>query len=391
MKGRRGGARDGARRNFARVKLEKSPCVPSDRWVLSPLMIAKTIRPLVPLAALGALIPLFASAQSSVTTDAVGFIRVDLTAGADNFVSLPLMEAPEFEGSIASASAGQDDAFTLDLNSSLSVSNDAWANSHYVRFTSGAADGKFFTVTANDSGSVTIDSIGDDLSGVAQGDTLKVVEYWTLAKLFPPESQDALVESTGDLGFQRGSEVLMPDVVGDGINRAPSDRFYVTDSEWRESPGGSNADDIKIMPDKYIIIRQDESASDDMNLVLSGTVPNETINTFIVKSNQKQDNYLSHGRPVGVSLNELGLGSAFEDSGGDLGFQREDELLYWDSPSGINPAPDKRFYRVNGSWREAPGGANAGSFVLESNSAFVIRKSSGNQTETVEWKNEPSY
>jgi len=331
-----------------------------------------------------------ASNLNAATTDPVGYITSELTAGADNFVTVPLKSAPDFTGSVSTATAQGVDMYVITLAGAVNFSDDVFNDTHYLRFLDNAGEGKHFAILDTLSNSLIIDSLGDDLSAVMLNDRVEVVRYWTLAQLFDPATQESLVVSTGNLPFQRGSQVLLPDLQGVGRNKAPKNAFFITDTEWRRASDFSNADDVVLLPESYIIVRQD-SAAGVRKLIVSGTVPTEKLTAYIYQETVDNDTLLTHGRPNAMRLDQLGFGTEFSDSSGNLPFQRSDQLLVWFNPQGRNPAPDTTFFRVGGEWRRASDFSNADDFLLESNTAFIVRKKGQGTAVTKTWKNSPTY
>lgn len=332
----------------------------------------------------------FPTFSPAATSDPVGAMTVTLNEGADNFIAIPFTSAPSFQGSVASIANTAGDIYAVGLGADFAASaSDGLAGLYYVRFLSGAAEGKYFTILNSALSSVSIDSLGDDLSGVQVGDSFAVFEYYTLSSLFPPATQTAILASTGNLTFQRGSEVLIPNVSGSGLNRAPNLKYYVTSTEWKNTADFSNADDVVLYPDSFIIVRQ-KSGAGSRDLVLFGSVPMHSNSTYVTQLTSANDNYLSYARPLDSTLADLDLGIEFLDSTGNLTFQRGDELLLWLSPTGLNPSPNKKFYRVGGQWRDTADFSVADSFVVKAGSALIIRKKAGVQ-QTLVWKEIPNY
>lgn len=346
--------------------------------------------PTLALAFAATLLPISAE-PVSVTTDPVGVISFELTPGADNFVTFPLKSAPLYVGLSESADFdSENDELVLVLDADIEGGDDSLADFYYVRFLDGDAEGKFFTIIANSIDSITLDTIGDDLSGVSAEDRFEVLEYWTLGTLFPPGEQDAIVESPNS--FQRESRILLPDLAGSGVNRAAASTFYLLEGEgWRRVGSGQTSfNDQVLLPETFIIVRQPSGAG-DRTFALSGHVPMgaHTLALFS-ESTGSQDNLLSHGRPIGLRLDELGLGEEFRDS--PNAFQRVDRLLVWKNPSGVNPAPDNTFFRVEGEWRRVGGGSTSyDGFVISHNMAFIIRKEFESEPSTNFWTNLPTY
>jgi len=327
-----------------------------------------------------------------VATDPVGVIAQELTPGADNLVTIPLKTTPLFVGPVGEVMETSGDSLTFAIDSALQPDEDALASFFFVRFLNGAAQGKYFTILGNDQSTITIETLGDDLSTVAANDLIEINEYWTLGTLFPPSTQTAIVESTNILLSGRRSEILVPDLLGVGRNRAPRDIYYLVTDGWRKAGEAQTSfDNQVILPGTFIIIRQHADAG-PRSFTLSGHVPMEHQAHYLFEeSGIIHDNILTHGRPVGVRLADLGFGEEFKDSLSNLLSGRRDELLVWVNPAPRNPAPDAIFFRVDGVWRQSGVVGAADDFVIEPHMPFIVRKRPAPESRTALWTNQPVY
>jgi uncharacterized protein (TIGR02597 family) len=340
--------------------------------------------------AVSAVVPTSLRAQGTVDSETFGVLRVDLVPGADNIVGVPLRQAAEFVGEVATVDV-TGDAGVIGLSPATGAGVNAWQGTAYLRVLDGAHLGEYYAITANDGSSVTVDTRGDSLAGLQSGDAAQVVRYWTLAELFPPATQSALVVSTGTFPFQRQSEVLMPNLDGVGINRAPNRKFFIYNGQWRQDTTGTPvADSVILEPDSFLIVRQKANAG-TRTLLLAGTVETGPLSSFLyTRAAGQQDNLLSLERPVPVRLADLDLGGAFTASLGTFPFQRRDELLVWaELPAGINQAPKHKFFFYNSQWREDSSGVPVSdNFEILPGMAFIVRKYAVASGTTAVWTNE---
>ena len=322
-----------------------------------------------------------ASAQTTATTDPVGAMTVTLQPGADNLIGFPLKKPALSRLTVSSVSELSPDVWEVGF-SGLTVTSGQFDQSYFIRLKDGLLDGYYFTILSNTSQTVTVDGLGVDLSALSVGDSFDVVEYHTLASLFPPSGQGSggpLVLSSGDRLSQRGSQVLFPDLSGSGINRSSSETFYVKDVSnggWARNSDRSQANSQVVLPDMYVVIRQ-PSDSGVRTLTLGGSVHYGKEAVFfhsLSLGSGPQDNYVALPRPVPTTLSELDFGSSFVESSGDRLSQRADQLLVFGTPSGLNPSASETFYKVNGEWRRNSDRSVADSYVLEAGSAFIVRK-----------------
>ncbi|MFU8849280.1 MAG: TIGR02597 family protein, partial [Opitutales bacterium] len=169
-------------------------------------------------------------------TDPIGVNKITCPVNSDTIVGIPFRK----EGSrstVTSASpinvVGEPDLKEIPL-SALTLEAGSLTQ-HYLKFDSGSRDGRWYDITANTATSVTIDLNGDTLDGVTTGDRVTIAEYWTLNTLFPPANATgdptttghAVVGSNGTGSRNRKTEILYPDLLGLGINRAAPSQYYI--------------------------------------------------------------------------------------------------------------------------------------------------------------------
>src|SRR5476651_347893 len=126
-------------------------------------------------------------AQSSVSTDPVGFVTLNTLSNSDTIFSTPLARPEAFRGSVGTLSATRITAAGTPgwTASAFVYAAGTQSNTYYLRFRTGAKAGCFYTVTANTVDTLTIDLAGDLLTGAAPGDEFALVPYWTLGTAFP--------------------------------------------------------------------------------------------------------------------------------------------------------------------------------------------------------------
>jgi uncharacterized protein (TIGR02597 family) len=238
---------------------------------------------------------------------------------------------------------------------------------------------------------------------------LEVIKFWTLSELINPASPatttdaatttTAVVASTSQLASGRKTELLIPNLVGVGINLAPSTTYYVNAGIWKKQGGGAtNFGADQLWPDTYFIIRQPNiSPTVSLNYTATGEVEVDKFNVGLgARATGLQDNFIALPRPVDVTLDALGLGgtSAFLTSTSQLASGRKDELLVFNNAAiGRNKAPATTYYFNGGIWKKQGGGAtNFGTDVIKAGTGFIIRKFAvGGSGQTDNWKNPASY
>lgn len=358
----------------------------------------KSLRTLLATATVLCAAATLASAQTTVTTAPVGFVSVTCKANnTDTFLSVPLAHAADYVGTISAAPTLNGAIATVVASGTTSPGWTAnqFAGLWYVKFTSGSLNGKFFTITANADNSISFDTAGDTVTAAANGDQFSVTKYWTLGDLFPVATQTTLVQSPSTLLFQRKSSLFIPDTVSSGINLAPTLKFFITSTGWKQDTTGyPDATNQILSPDTYFIVRHPASVTTDTTFTITGSVnADRAVTALATLSGGKQDNYVTVQRPVGVTLSQSGLSTGFVASANNLLFNRRDTLLVFDnSATGINKSAKASYFMVGTSWiQDTTGYPNADAVVLDPGAAVIVRKYQTSGGTTAFWSNDPSY
>jgi uncharacterized protein (TIGR02597 family) len=330
----------------------------------------------------------------------VGFNRIDCRPESDTLVSVPFMKHPVAAELRVS---GSPDLTTLDravlaLGQSAGWPNDSLKDTYYVRFTSGAKAGHWYDIIANTATSITLDLNGaHGAGGIAAGDGFLVVKYWTLDSLFPPASQTTIHVSSGTLGYQQKSLILIPNVSAEGIDLPAEAVYLLTASGWKKGVKGYPAAGDTILPPGLPFIIRHPRGVAATTFEPEGRVLRTADAIELARaSSTRQDNTVAVLRPVDVTLQDSGLDeSAFIPSLGHDAADRRDELLVFDnSVPGFNKSPSAAYYKVSGSWfrEDGKGAANprADQEALSASGGVVVRKAQG-PNGMAAWKNNPNY
>lgn len=358
-------------------------------------------------------------AQSSASTDIVGFVSVTALGDSDTRFSAPLHRPTAYQGVVSSVSGN---VITVQGSPAWSTSPQQWqylmgsqTNTYYVEFGSGAKEGLYYTIVSNGSNALTIDLAGDTLEGaVISGDSIRIIPYWTLGTLFP--NQAGVTGTTNIGGSGSMTRIFLPDVITGGVDLAASSSYYYYTGTgfggagWRRQGGGlSNIknDDV-IPPDLFVIFRQDGVASTVIQ-VASGAVPittsGGTDRRYIigtVTANVPQDNAVALGVPVPLTLSQLNLfqSGAFTGTTNAGGSTGDKLYVFDDSVAGINKAASSSYYYYTGTgfggpgWRKQAGGLNVirdSEVVFQPGTGIIIRKEASPVPSTVVWSIPLSY
>ena len=336
----------------------------------------------------------FATAQTTVATDPVGFTTTQCLANSDTFVSVPFTRPPEFTGAVQSVSGN-----------TLTFAGSPWAANQFVYASgsqpktyfaligSGPKEGSYYTLTSNTANTLTLDLEGEDISSVQAGTQILVVPYATLASVFPASDANvSFVPSSNQ--FNRQTQILIPNYNGTGTNLSTSTTYYFLNGAWRKfgRPATESYNDDPFVNNGYFMVRNGATAT---SLATPGSVlMKKTTVPLLTRTNTQQDNFVSVIRPVDVKLNDLGLISSGAFAASPNSFNRVDQLFVFDnSAAGINKSASATYYYFNGAWRKFGQATtiDAGSDVIPAGSGFIIRKGATATGATVFWQNAPTY
>jgi uncharacterized protein (TIGR02597 family) len=258
---------------------------------------------------------------------------------------------------------------------------------------SGLLEGNWYTITANNPDTLTLDLQGDALTALLPDDAVSIVPYWTLGTIFHGGTG---IHPTIDT-FNRQTEILFPNLGGTGINLSASATFYFFSGSWRQvGKGAAVKNDEVVTPDMFVIVRHNNPTN--TVVTTEGAVLAGELRSFVRRnSSLRQDNYFALPRPLSVSLNGAGLVNLSDPSTGAFRespdpFNRIDELLVFDnSLTGKNKSAAGTYYFRNGGWRKVgQGSANKGADLVFQPGAGVIIRSGTNASGAI-WTNTPSY
>lgn len=318
------------------------------------------------------------SAADSVVTDPVGFTTTSCLSNSDTLVATPFTRPQAFVGSIASASGN---VLTISGSPGWTANQFVYAQgsqpNHYYALLGSAAtanpkEGHTYTITANSSSTLTIDTTSDDLTGVPANTQVVIIPYWTPATIFP--AIDANVSFTPTVSPPTYKTLLrVPNYAAVGINLPYSAEYYFNNGAWqRVSPAGVGDDDL-LLPDGYFVVRNSNGAP-TLPLTNLGAVLLKKISVpLITAASPGQDNPLGLVRPVGVALNATGLSSAFGPS---------DQLLVFDNAAAAFDKSPSATYFYDTRWRRLGDAtlADHGGDVIPQGAGFIVRKVGGTST-----------
>ena len=342
-------------------------------------------------ALVGALASLFApnsSSGASAGAEIVGWMPITCLGSSDTIVSAPLARPTVYVGSGtgSTVTAGVSGKITFSgtpfTASQFKYVSGTQSNTYYAFVASGTKEGDYFTITDNDTNSVTVALNGDTLSAVTSGTTVKIVPYWTLGTLFP--NGDGV---TATSGFAAATQILLPDTASSGTNLAAAGIYVYSSSAamWLKSGESGSANDTILYPDNYFTVRNNTSATTTIT-VNGAVVVTKLITALTTNASSKQDNFVSMMRPTTVTLNGSGLISsgAFSASSG---FVATDQLFVFDNTvAQLNKAASRIYTYSNGAWRRSGSSGDAGTdAVFTPGTGVIIRKAKNAASTTSMW------
>jgi hypothetical protein len=268
-----------------------------------------------------------ANAQTTATTDPVGFVTVTAVGGSggakrSTLISLPLLDV---DGALTNGASGVISSVT---SNSIVVTNANWtpgalsqpAAPFVVQIASGAAAGSMFLVAANattagasggasfanTSSNLFISSLdltryGNNLSnaGVSAGDGFKLFACDTLSSAFGAPG----ATNGGTNSIQGGTNAASADNVVVTVNGTPTTYYYnTTSAQWVRSPINSAAGNVALVPNYGVSFNRQSSNS--FSFVLTGQVP---VTNRIVSIRNGGSTVLAQYWPTASTLNSLGL------------------------------------------------------------------------------------
>ncbi|MCB1231566.1 MAG: TIGR02597 family protein [Verrucomicrobiae bacterium] len=330
-------------------------------------------------------------------SDILGIIRIPCLEGSDTLVGIPFERYTEAKGSLLTAPRIAGNSATFQAASPDGDFAIFGTENFYLRWVgeSGSA-GAWHRILSNAEDSFTIDQNGNDLSSLVAGDPFEIVPYWTLNTLFDPATQSTIHVSAGPLPTSRSTEVLITDLVGEGISLAPDRLFFLTADGWHEASSGfPAAGDEPIQPGQVIVIRHPAGTGDTYFVAEQRVLTGAHRQPLRTSVRGYQDNVISLMRPATVKLSDLDLSDQiFVDSASTAANDRVDELLLFDNASpAFNKAPFKSYFRIGGTWHEDDGASYpvADDDEIPMAAAVVIRKAPTSDGRTLIWIDSPEY
>ncbi len=337
-----------------------------------------------------------------------------MLANSDTQVSNSFIRPPEFVGATSAATSN-----TLTVSGSPFTANQfiyaagSQPKTYYVLIgphsSTNPKQGLMYQITGNTTNTLTLNTNGDDVSGIAATTQILVIPYHTLNSMFPASDLNVSYVASPNQ-FARQTQVIIPNYSGTGINLSSAATYYYLNNAWRkfgDSTAVDHGDDLLPMgqpPGVAMPSAAANAVAGHMTIRNAGTATTlTTLGSVLTKvttiplftrTSGQQDNFVSIIRPLDVSLNNLGLitSGAFQTSPSQ--FNRVDQLLVFDpTQASQNKSASKTYFYMSGAWRlfGDPGLPDRGSDLISAGAGFVIRKGATATGAPVFWMNAPTY
>lgn len=245
---------------------------------------------------------------------------------------------------------------------------------YFVRFTSGAAAGRWSTVTGNTATELMLES-PSVLTGVVAGDQFDLYPHQTLATAFPDELEGLSFRKSAS-AFIRSTEILVP-ATGVGVNKSAGATYFYLNGEWRRFGTAGNFDQTILPPQRHFIVRNNSSTP--LSVHTFGEVVTTSQVTSLPIEGQQNDTPAATGQPLPLTLSQLHLGGTPAFTSSADADNRADELLVFDGAApGQNKLPSAVYFYIDGQgWRKVGEAGNFNQQRLPTGAAIVVRKAPG--------------
>ena len=323
-------------------------------------------------------------------SDIAGYMRLPFFSNSDNFVSVPFLRPGATVAQISSVASNiiSITGFPDWAANQFIYSAGTQTNHYYVRLTSGAAEGRVWTVVANNANSLTVDLSAGDLSTIAPGDILSIEPNWSFASAFNGGSGVNASPTSGT----RNTELLMPDLASAGINLSAAKIYFYNAGVWKIVGQGitDHGDDV-IPPNSHFIVRH--NVATNTTWTAFGMVDAAKISIPLrAQLSVGQDNFIGLARPNFLTLNESGLISSGAFMASPIPGNRTDELLTFDNAViEKNKSASAVYYYWNNAWRSVGAGSTdvGNTPVFVPGNGVIIRKATNNTAPI--WSNNANW
>jgi uncharacterized protein (TIGR02597 family) len=313
------------------------------------------------------------NAQTTATTDPVGFTTLTVRGKAtptspnvNSFVSLNMARPTAFQGTVGIKSLDGSGRTVITFTGTPFTANqfNGIANAHYVQLTGGSNDGLVSEVVATTSNSLTL---VDDINSVITDNTttFKVVPYWTLSTAFPNGG-----------GLNGGASATPADAVTilPPTGNALAYFYNTSANQWRR--GTSDSSNVIIPPGAGLLITR--KIQGNVSITLAGAVnlgPTEAV-VGAASPTAVRNTMLANPYPLpSVTLANSGLYTGNPTTGvaGGASATAADAVVILDPATGNSLS---YFYNTSANqWRR--GTTDSSNVVIPEGAAVLVTRKAG--------------
>jgi len=321
----------------------------------------------------------------TVTSDIVGYVQQTLAAGSDTIFAPQVQRPVEYKGTVSSVTSSGDNATLVCLGASFSPNGFQYVSttqpkSYFALVTAGTLKGTTFRVISNGTGDLVVACDGLTVAS-ADITAIEVRPYWTLNTLFPSaHSGISFTPSTGTTTVARRTQLVVPNFLAKGINRAPGILYFYNPSlaDWVSTAASSvKAGDTIIEPGQYLIHRNTGGTPVNLNGTVVGALLTESDSIYLATSSSAaNDNPMALPRASDYLLSGIGFNdSNFLQSTGKTTVTRRDQILVYNTTgTGINRAPAKIYFKFANDWYDTSSPGSPVDPTIPAGSAIIVRK-----------------
>jgi len=314
------------------------------------------------------------NAQTSVNSEAVGYVTTTISAGPGGGVAKATPISPVLL-ELTSSTGLKNGIISGVTPSSITVASAGWtanalsSNQGYVMITGGSQSGLIIRIISNTTDTVTLDSFGLDIAtaGVAVGDPFKIIVGETLLSMFGNPSNGVVGGTSAQFSARTIDTVVARDANG-------SMRTYYFDTgsnTWRRSGSSSDQGGTPIAPNAGVLYYR--VGTTDLAFVQTGTVPSSQTKYIIPAGGSVFLGrfFPADGTIANYNLNNLSGWS--NTSQGGVTTASVDKLVTIDSSSAV-----RSYFYTGTRWQRSGSSSGQDSIAVPAGGAvYTVRNGTG--------------
>jgi len=307
----------------------------------------------------------------TATTDPVGFVTLNITAGTglvkkSTFISAPLLDVATINGSVT----GNITSVTANSITSSSANWTAGALSqaaapYLIQITSGNATGYMFLISSTTPNTSTTVTISNDDQKVVASLTALGVDAGSRFKIIPCDTLSTFFGTPATTGIQGGTSVATADNIVMVVNGITS-TYYYNDalSRWTQNAiGNPNSSHVPSRP--YAGMDYRRLANSALNITITGSVPMLGRKAHIKNSGVT---FLSRYWPTDTTLAESGLKTNLSPT------WKTGTALTGDTITITANGTSNTYYHDGANWVNSSLNTNSDSVVISAGSSLLINR-----------------